>query len=175
MEKSKKVKPKQYTHIDYEALLIYIMKNNITVDKALEVFGLDIARSTVIRNIRKLKEQNKGNEIISLYQKKYVPNMQSKTLPIALQEKIDLLPNKPVIIQDKLEVLYNKLYCMKQIIDSCGGNLSEATRLINSGTTILGNVKISRQGLGKNMSYYEKVKEEYEKTRNKKEQAYEGR
>ena len=37
---------------------------------------------------------------------------------------------------------------------------TEATRKINSGQTILGNVKpISVQGLGKNIKYFQKIKE----------------
>ena len=35
MENKKTVKPKQYSHIDYEALLIYIMKNHISMEQAI--------------------------------------------------------------------------------------------------------------------------------------------
>ena len=43
-ESERKVKPKQYSHIDYEALLIYAMKNHISIEKAIEENGLTIAR-----------------------------------------------------------------------------------------------------------------------------------
>ena len=165
METKKERKPKQYTHIDYEALLIYVMKNRTSIYKAIEDLELDVARSTIVRNINKIKEKDKNNEVISLYQNGYVPNMQKDILPQNIREKISLLPNKKVITQAKLEDLYRKLHSMKEIIDSCGGNLTEATRKINSGTTSLGNVKITRQGLGKDMAYYEVVKEAYEKTK----------
>ena len=55
MENKKAVKPKQYSHIDYEALLIYIMKNHISMDQAIEELDLNIARATVTRNINKIK------------------------------------------------------------------------------------------------------------------------
>ena len=52
---------------------------------------------------------------------------------------------------------------MKNIVESCGNNVSMAARVINSGNTILGNIKITTQGLAKNLKRYEIVKKEYEK------------
>ena len=163
MSENKSVNPKQYTHIDYEALLIYVMKNGMSVEQAIEEFDLGIARSTVIRNINKIKKQDEDNEINDNYKNDYVPNRQKEKLPDVVKFKIDLLPEKTVIVKTKLKDLYTKLTYMKEIVDRCSGNLTEATRQINSGNTILGNVAITRQALGKNMLRYEIVKAEYEK------------
>ena len=130
----KKIKPKQYSHIDYEALLIYMMKHGVSLERALEENGLDIARSTVNRNISKIKEQKgKDLSVIEFYQNKYVPNMQKAKLPEEIMESIAMFKEKPVVIKNELEDLYNKLSTMNQIVEACGGNISEATRKINSG------------------------------------------
>lgn len=168
-----KVKPKQYSHIDYEALLIYVMKKRISVSKVIEELELDISRATIVRNINKINKQSDGkNEVINLYQKKYVPNMQKSKMPWKIAAKINALPEKGVIVKDELEELYDKLSKMKEILDQCDGNLTEATRRINSGNTILGNVHISRQGFGKNIQRFQKVKEAI-KARNKEKESRE--
>ena len=104
------VKPKQYSHIDYEAILIYAMKNRVSIDDIIKKFNLDIARSTLIRNISKLKTQNKDNGIISFYQDVYVPNMQKKELPEYIAKEIDSIEDRPIIV--KKSELYEK-YCRK--------------------------------------------------------------
>ena len=61
---------------------------------------------------------------------------------------------------------------MKEIVEMCNGNLAEAARVISKGNTILGNIKITRQGLTKDLKRYEIVKEAYEqqhKEKNKEE------
>ena len=151
MKNKKEVKPKQYSHIDYEALLIYIMKNHISMEQAIEELNLHIARSTIVRNINKIKKEDKENSIIDLYQNIYTSNSQKKELP-----------ELEVVKKEELEDLYKKLSYMKEIAEMCNGNLAEATRVINEGNTILGNVKITRQGLGKDLKRYEIVKEAYE-------------
>lgn len=155
-----KFKPKQYTHIDYEALLIYVMKNRTSVENAVIELELKVARSTIVRNINKLKEQ--GSQIVRLYQEEYATNMQKKELPVGIAEKIDQLPKKEIRIKNELEDVYFKLTMMKEILDSCDGNLTQAARVISSGNTPLGNFKITRQGLTKDLKYYEKVKEKYQ-------------
>lgn len=70
------------------------------------------------------------------------------------------MPLKRVVIKNELDDLYYKLSTMNEIVQICNGNITEATRKINSGQTILGNVKpISVQGLGKNIKYFQKIKE----------------
>ena len=135
-EQEKEIKPKQYSHIDYEALLIYAMKKHISIERAIEENGLTIARSTVTRNIRKMKEEKNGNlDIIEFYQNVYVPNCQKSKLPDSIIKVIDTFPEKEVVIKNELEDLYKKLYTMNEIVEACNGNVAEATRKINSGQT----------------------------------------
>ena len=161
-ENNKGLKPKQYTHIDYEAILIYAMKNRISIEEALAMNGLDIARSTVVRNIREMKKET-ITSIIDLYEKQYVPNSQKKILPEKLQETIDELQERDIVMKPELEDLYTKLSFMKELVDRCNGNKAEAARIISSGNTILGNVRISTQGLAKDLKKYEIVAEEMKK------------
>jgi hypothetical protein len=55
-------KPKQITHIDYEALLIYVIKHDLTLEQAQEEFG--ISRRTIDRNILKA---NISPDVVELY------------------------------------------------------------------------------------------------------------
>ena len=165
----KKIKPKQYSHIDYEALLVYMMKRGISAEKALQEHGLEIARSTLIRNIEKMKkEKGRDLSIIQFYQTRYVPNMQKSKLPEEIVMRINEFEEKPVVVKNELDDLYNKLKTMNEIVEECGGNVAEAARRINSGTTALGAIKpISVQGLRKDIKYYEKTREKLEKAVNK--------
>lgn len=156
----KKIKPKEYTHIDYEALLIYIMKNGVSLEQALEDNGLTIARSTFTRNINKILEKNEDNEVIGLYRDEYSKERQ-KGLSEPLKQKIAELPDKKIVNKVLLEDLYKKLTMMKAIIESCGGSMKKAVEAINTGNTPLGQVQITRQGLKKNMEKYEEVRNEY--------------
>lgn len=83
MEKSEReLKPRQYSHIDYEALLIYAMKRHISVEKSIEENGLTIAKSTVVRNIRKIKqEKDRDLSVIEFYQNVHTPNFQKPEMP----------------------------------------------------------------------------------------------
>lgn len=136
MEEERKIKPKQYSHIDYEALLIYTMKNHISLEKAIEENGLRIARSTVIRNIKRMKEERDRNlDIINFYQNIYVPNSQKSELPVTLIRVINEFPEREIVVKDELEDLYRKLYTMNEIVEACNGNVAEAARKINSGQT----------------------------------------
>ena len=136
---NKKVKPKQYTHIDYEALLIYAMKNHISIERAIEEHNLTIARSTVIRYIKKMKEdKNQDKTVIDYYQNVYVKNYQKPQLPDEILQVIETFPEKKVIVKNELEDLYQKLNTMNEIVIECGGNLAEASRRINAGQTRIG-------------------------------------
>ena len=135
-EETKRIKPKQYSHIDYEALLIYAMKRHISIERAIEENGLTIARSTVTRNISRIKKEKGRNcDIINFYQNVYVPKYQKTKLPEDIIRAIEGFPEKEVKIKTELEDVYNKLYTMNEIVKACDGNISEATRKINSGQT----------------------------------------
>lgn len=164
----KKIRPKQYTHIDYEALLIEAMKERCSIEECIERNGLNIARSTVSRNISKMRNAKKNFTVIDLYEKQYVPNMQKKKLPKKMQEKIDELPSKPVVIKPELEDLLRKLNIMNAILEQANGNYAEATRIINSGTTLLGKVKISFVGLKKDIEQLHRIRKMLEEKQEEK-------
>ena len=169
MEK-KIYRPKTYTHVDYEALVIYAMKHRVSIEQAICDNNIEIARSTIVRNIKKLADNQ--NTTINLYQNGYVPNMQKKELPSDIKIKIEKLDFRPIIKGNELDDIYMKLTTMKEIINACNGNASEAARKINSGKTPLGKIKpITVQGLLKDMKYLEKVKDqlEIERTKNRQE------
>ncbi len=159
MENKKIYRPKTYTHIDYEALVIYAMKFRVSIEQALRDNNIEIARSTVVRNIKKLVNNN--NSTIALYQNGYVPNMQKRELPEDIKYKIESLDDKPIIKGDELDDVYKKLSIMEEIIKACNGNFAEATRKINSGKTPLGKIRtITHQGLIKDMKYLEIVRKQ---------------
>ena len=160
----KKIKPKQYTHIDYEALLVYTMKKNIPLEQAIEENGLQIARSTVIRNIKKIKQdKEKDTAIIDYYQNVYVKNLQKSQIPDEIKLKIDSFEQKPITTKNELEDLHNKLSIMNSVLQEAGGNYAKATRMINSGTTKLGKIKpITVQAFRKDIKYFERIKEKME-------------
>ena len=142
---------------------------SISMEQAIEELNLNIARATVTRNINKIKAENNENTVIDLYQKIYTHKNQNKVLPKSLQHQIDELPDLEVIKKDGLEDLYKKLSYMKEIVEMCNVNLAEAARVISKGNTILGNIKITRQGLTKDLKRYEIVKEAYEQQHKEKE------
>ena len=162
--KKNEIRPKQYTHIDYEALLIYVMKNNVSLEEAIKENNLSIARSTVIRNIRKIKQDyTRDTAIIDYYQNVYVKNSQKSKIPDEIKLKIDSFEQKPVKIKNELEDLYNKLSIMNSVLQQTSGNYTEATRIINSGTTKLGRIKpITVQAFRNDIKYFERIKEEME-------------
>ena len=172
--KQGKIKPKQYTHIDYEALLIQAMKERCSIEKCLATNGLKIARSTVIRNIRKIKESGGDSSIIDLYEKQYVPNLQKKELPENLQQRIENLPSRPVVTKPELEDLLRKLSIMEKIVEQANGSYAEAARIISSGTTLLGNVTISHTGVEKNMKHYQEIKRELAREKKQREKEEKG-
>ena len=172
--KQSKIKPKQYTHIDYEALLIEAMKERCSIEECLVRNGLKIARSTVIRNIKKIKERGENLSVIDLYEKEYVPNLQKKELPEKLQQKIEDLPSRRVVIKPELEDLLRKLSIIEKIVEQVNVNYAEAARIISSGTTLLGNVTISHTGVEKNMKHYQEIKKELAKEKNQKEKEGKG-
>lgn len=171
MEPKQVIRPKQYTHIDYTALLIYVMKNHISMEQAMIDNGLsEIAKSTITRNLQKIeKEAIEGQEeyeIIELYKNKYLANLQKSIMPEEIAQAIEDLPNKKVVKKGELEDLYKKLFIMNQILQACDGNIEKAVQAINTGSTPLGAVTISYQGFVKNMKRYKEVKNQIEKNDN---------
>ena len=144
------------------------MKNHTSVSNAIKELNLDVSRSAVVRNIRKIKQADPKNKIVMLYQEGYVPNMQKDEIPEEIEEKVEQLKSSEIVIKDELEDLYNKLTIINNILEACNRNKNETTKVINSGKSPLGNVKISRHGLSKIMKNYELVKQQYMENMNNK-------
>jgi len=85
-------RPREYTHIDYEALLIDIMKNGYTRREWDEIYG--ISSRTIIRKIYCIEDENP--ELISLYREVSRYRKMQKTLPLQLQMKVDMLEHKEI-------------------------------------------------------------------------------
>lgn len=142
-EGEKEVRLRQYSYIDYEALLIYAMKRHISVEKAIEENGLTVSRVTVTRNIKKMKqEKDRDLSVIEFYQNVYTPNFQKPEMPEYIKQTIESFPEKPVKMKSKFEDLYQKLWMMNEIVEACGGNYTEAARKISSGQTRIRTSKI---------------------------------
>lgn len=85
-------RPREYTHIDYEALIVDIMKNGYTRREWDEVYG--ISSRTIIRKIYCIEDENP--ELISLYREVSRYRKMQKTLPTQLQIKVDMLQSKEI-------------------------------------------------------------------------------
>ena len=59
-------------------------------------------------------------------------------------------------------------------MEQANGSYAEAARIISSGTTLLGNVKISHTGVEKNMKHYQEIKRKLAKEKEQKEKEGKG-
>lgn len=99
-------KPRKYTHIDWRAMLIDIMKKGYTKFQAEEQY--EISNRTIARKVYEVDDKY----IVSLYRTVSTYRKRQKPLPFELQEKIDELPEQEVFIGgicDKREEELNKL------------------------------------------------------------------
>ena len=71
-------RPREYSHIDYEALIIDIMKKGYTRREWDEVYG--ISSRTIIRKIYCIEDENP--ELINLYREVAKYRKEQKTLPL---------------------------------------------------------------------------------------------
>ena len=85
-------KPREYSHIDYEALLIDIMKKGYSRREWDDVYG--ISSRTIIRKIYCIEDENP--ELISLYREVALYRKQQKTLPLQLKLKVDMLESREI-------------------------------------------------------------------------------
>lgn len=160
VENNKGYRPRKYTHIDYEALLIYIMKHNLTVEEAAEQFG--IHRVTISRKVKELEEvaekQDKNNllKIISLYKEYTAFNQSHKNqMDKKTQFVIGLLKEKPVVVKGRLETIIEQLNQRENILEQSENNYTRAAKRLG----------ITRQALSKSIGNKERIKKEFEKER----------
>lgn len=87
-------KPREYSHIDYEAMLIDIMKKGYKKVEIKEQYG--IHNRTVARKIYEVEKTNPG--LVELYRKVAAYRQRKKPLPKELQEQVDSLELREVFI-----------------------------------------------------------------------------
>ena len=85
-------RPREYSHIDYEALIIDIMKKGYTRREWDEVYG--ISSRTIIRKIYCIEDENP--ELINLYREVAKYRKEQKTLPLQLKLKVDMLESREI-------------------------------------------------------------------------------
>lgn len=88
-------KPREYTHIDYEALIIDILKKGYKRRELDEVYE-GISSRTITRKISVVEKNNP--DLIALYREVAKYRKQQKMLPMELQEKIDMLEEKEIFL-----------------------------------------------------------------------------
>ena len=122
-------RPREYTHIDYEALLIDIMKKGYTRREWDEVYG--ISSRTIIRKIYCIEDENP--ELISLYREVSKYRKMQKALPLQLQIKVDMIQDKEIfhggIYDKKREQLLSQEKEYNQKLQQ-GESVAEASRKI---------------------------------------------
>lgn len=125
-------RPREYTHIDYEALLVDIMKNGYTRREWDEVYG--ISSRTIIRKIYCIEDENP--ELISLYREVSSYRKMQKALPEHLQIKVDMLQEKKIFhggIYDKKreELLAQEKQYNEKLLQ--GKGVAEASKEVGRG------------------------------------------
>jgi len=86
--------PREYTHINWRAMLIDIMKRGYTKSEAEEQYG--ISNRTIARKVYKVQESDEA--IVSLYREVSKYRKMQKKLPEELQKKINELPEEEVFV-----------------------------------------------------------------------------
>lgn len=86
--------PREYTHIDYEAMIIDIMKKAYTKKQAAEQYG--ISDRTINRKIKEM--ENKNPQLVAFYREVAYYRKHKKPLPDNLQQIVDGLEEKEVFI-----------------------------------------------------------------------------
>lgn len=86
--------PREYTHINWRAMIIDIMKKGYTKKEAEEQYG--ISSRTIQRKVYKVQESDE--EIVSLYREVSKYRKMQKLLPQELQKKVNELPEEEIFI-----------------------------------------------------------------------------
>lgn len=87
-------KPREYTHIDYEALIIDIMKKGYTRREWSDIYEID--SRTISRKINDMEIKNP--ELIRLYREVSSYRKAQKTLPTDLKQKVEMLEEKEIFL-----------------------------------------------------------------------------
>lgn len=146
--------PREYTHINWRAMLIDIMKKGYTKFEAADQY--EINDRTIARKVYKVQEYDP--DIVELYRKVSRYRKMQKPLPKELQEMIDSLPEEEVFIgeiYDKREeelIRLEKEYT-KRILNGQGATEASkecGTTRVSKSLNTLYRIKIEEQH-GKNI------------------------
>lgn len=100
---------KERHDIDFEALIIYILKRNITLEQASE--GFNISESTIKRHVRDMKKTNLP--LAQMYYEDAQNKKLSRNRNLELSERIDSLIERPVILSNQLDSRISYLQRLK--------------------------------------------------------------
>lgn len=89
-------RPREYTHIDYEALIIDVLKKGYKRRELSDIYGID--SRTIARKIYLIEESNP--DLIALYREVSKYRKAQKKLPPKLQDQIDNLIEKEIFLGD---------------------------------------------------------------------------
>lgn len=89
-------RPREYTHIDYEAIIIDILKKGYTRREWDTVYEVD--SRTINRKIHDIEEKNP--ELVSLYRKVSEYRKRQMKLPVELKKAIEELEEKEIYLCD---------------------------------------------------------------------------
>lgn len=104
---------KQRTDIDFEALAIYILKNNLTLAQAAEKF--DVSIRTITRNIKALKKDNP--KLVELYDETSIYRKTLRPYPSKISDKIEMLVPGKIVISSRIEDRITRLKELKAIYE----------------------------------------------------------
>lgn len=121
-------KPKSRTDIDFEALMIEIMKSGDTVQAASDKYGISVR--TISRKVNKIKKENP--DLVELYKIYTDTKKRGKKLHIFYEEKISEIPSKPVVLSELTEgreaELEKTLQDFERLVFEEGMSKAEAAR-----------------------------------------------
>jgi len=145
-------KPREYTHIDWRAMLIDIMKKGYTKEQAAEQY--EINSRTIARKVYKVDD----NYIVDLYREVSGYRKRQQPLPQKLQEIVDDLPEEEVFIggvydkkeQELMELEKNYNAKLADRINVTGASAICGKERVSKSLNTLYRIKIERNTLEQN-------------------------
>ena len=142
-------RPREYTHIDYEALIIDILKNGYTRRSWKEVYGID--SRTIARKVYVVEEQNP--DLVSLYREVSSYRKKQRRLPEKLQKQIDMLEEKDIFLGEvcdkkREEILEKEKQYNEKLLDGTGATRASeelGTQRVSKLINTLNRIEIERQ------------------------------
>ena len=109
----KPFKSKTRDDIDYEALVIEMIKKSMFTADAASKYGIGVR--TIQRGVKKL--QNENPELIEIYKEIKNANKTDSAVPVDLQDKIDNLVQRPVKVAEINETRRTELENIEKIFN----------------------------------------------------------